>query len=91
MTATVGVMRDWPHRYHVRLTLRSRAVVESDVVTWYDEAKAVAIAVSHHVRGRDDPMTEPVLVTVQHLGPVARAADGSTDIPGRDLVDRWEF
>jgi hypothetical protein len=84
--------RSWPERYRVTLVLRSGARVERDVTTVFDEAKAVAMVVSHHVRGSaDDTDTEPFTVSVEDLGPVPKGADGGMEIPGRDLVDRWEF
>ncbi len=87
----MSAMRPWPQRYLVHLKLRSGAEVAVPVATWMDEAKAIAMAVSYHVRGIDDPQREPFEVTVEDLGPVPKAADGSTAIDGRDLVDRMEF
>lgn len=84
-------MRPWPQRYRVRLRLRSREEVDTTVVTHMDQLKAVAIAVSRHSRGNEDPEREPYEVTVEDLGPVPRGPDGAMQIDGGDIVDRMEF
>jgi hypothetical protein len=81
--------RAWPERYRVTLVLRSGDRVERDVTTVFDEAKAVAMVVSHHVRGQGGD--EPFTVTVEDLGAVPKGDDGGMAIPRGDLVDRAEF
>jgi len=87
----VTTPRAWPQRYQVRLQLRSGAEVAIPVVTWLDQAKAIAMAVSHHVREDDDSEREPYAVFVDDLGPVPRDAAGARRIERGDLVDRMEF
>lgn len=84
-------MRSWPQRYRVRLRLRSREEVSVTVATHMDVPKAVAMAVSHHARGLDDPEREPYEVFVDDLGPVSRGGDGAMQLDRGDLVDRMEF
>lgn len=85
----VTTPRAWPQRYRVRLRLQSGEEVAIPVVTWLDEAKAIAMAVSHHVRGGEESEREPYQVFVDDLGPVPQDAAGRCASTGATWWAGW--
>jgi hypothetical protein len=85
--------RSWPHRFRVTIHTNGGAALTYPVVSWLSPEKAVAMAVTGHLRRH--PVEQPAArvrdVEVADLGPVGRDAQGVMALDGADIVDRMEF
>jgi len=61
------------------------------VATWFDQGKAIALAASEHTKRFTEGQHAIYKVAVQSLGPAPRAANGTANLEGVDLMDRFEF
>ncbi len=82
--------RSWPHRFKVVVRTAPDTAVPYSVVTWLAEEKAIALAVTAHLRRHHEPNGIHD-VEVEDLGPVGRDAQGEMMLERNDLVDRAEF
>jgi hypothetical protein len=78
----------WPIRFTVEIRRADGPDFPVSVLTWLNEAKAVALAVAAFLRAH--PTAKTYAVKVVALGPAPRSADGTVDV-GDDLHDRLEF
>lgn len=85
--------RSWSHRYRVTVRTHGGKAIAYQAVTWRSSEKAVALAVSAHLRRYPEENARNLLgdVEVEDLGPVRRDEQGAMALQGADLVDRMEF
>jgi hypothetical protein len=84
--------RGWPERFQVTLLTRTGRSVSYSVVTGLGEGKAIALAVTAHLRTSTTHGGDGILdVTVIDLGPLKKGASGEMVFERADLTDRSEF
>lgn len=82
--------RSWPERFRVLVRIGPESTVPYTVVTWLAEEKAIAMAVTEHLR-RHREASGIYDVEVQDVGPVDRDARGAMVLERDDITDRTEF
>jgi hypothetical protein len=88
----VTEQRSWPQRFLVTIVGQDRCRTEYGVTTWLSREKAVALAVGAHARrtnGLDE--TDVYDVEVVDAGRVPADSQGLPAVPGKDIIDRYEF
>jgi hypothetical protein len=86
----VAQPRPWPVRYEITIEPISGEPRTYQVLTWLDEAKAIALAAQQDARLHPEGSARLYSVAVSLLGDAPRDERGQVDF-GSDLIDRMEF
>ena len=82
--------RPWPLRYEITVEPTSGEPRTYQVLTWLDEAKAIALAAQHDTRLYPEGTARLYSVAASLLGDAPRDERGQVEV-GSDLIDRMEF
>jgi hypothetical protein len=89
----LGNQLPWPDIFEVTILDLGGKTRTYRVMTWFADAKAVAIAVQHH-RSKTSPtdaMDAIYDIRVRRIGPAAKNESGAVSGEDVDLMDRMEF
>lgn len=89
----LGNPLSWPDVFNVTILDLAGNTYAYKVMTWFSDAKAVALAVGHHESRFPAPDERGRVydVRVERIGPAARDERGAVSAEDVDVLDRMEF